>query len=115
MISLSRIACLLTVLAPVAVFSQTTSPPTVQLFAPGVISGPANDGCPTFSPDGKTLFFTRYAAHWSVILESHMGDGGWIEPVVAPFSGQWPDSPPTWSPDGKYLLFVSTRPKTALK
>ena len=112
---LSRVACFLTVCASMAVFAQTASLPAVQVFAPGVISGPANDGSPTFSPDGKTLFFTRYAAHWNVILESHLVNGAWSEPVVAPFSGQWPDSSPTWSPDGTYLLFVSTRPKTPLK
>ena len=78
---LSRIACLLVVCAPVTVLSQTASLPTVQVFAPGVVSGPANDGSPTFSPDGKTLFFTRYAAHWSVILESHLVNGKWSEPV----------------------------------
>ncbi len=112
---LSRIACLLAVCAPVTLMAQTAPLPAVQLFAPGVVSGPANDGSPTFSPDGKTLFFTRYAAHWSVILESHLLNGAWSKPVLAPFSGQWPDSSPAWSPDGKYLVFVSTRPKTPLK
>lgn len=111
---LSRFACLLAMCAPVTTLSQIVSLPSVQLFAPGVVSGPANDGSPTFSPDGKTLFFTRYAAHWNVILESHLVNGAWSEPVLAPFSGQWPDSSPTWSPDGKYIVFVSTRPKTPL-
>ena len=115
MMVLYRIVCLLAVCAPVTVLSQTASLPTVQVFAPGVVSGPANDGSPTFSPDGKTLFFTRYAAHWSVILESHLVNNKWSEPVLAPFSGQWTDSSPTWSPDGKYIVFVSTRPKTPLK
>ena len=48
----------------------TSSAPTPQVFAPGVVSGPANDGSPTFSPDGNTIFFTRSAANWSVIVES---------------------------------------------
>jgi dipeptidyl aminopeptidase/acylaminoacyl peptidase len=112
---LARIFGVIAICAPVGLLAQTATLPPVQLFAPGVVSGPANDGSPTFSPDGKTLFFTRYAAHWSVILESHLKNGKWSEPVVAPFSGQWPDSSPTWSPDGKYLIFVSTRPKTPLK
>jgi Tol biopolymer transport system component len=115
MISVSRIALFLAAFAPLSVLAQTASLPVVQVFAPGVISGPANDGSPTFSPDGNTLFFTRYAAHWSVILESHLLSGRWSEPQVASFSGQWPDSSPTWSPDGKYLVFVSTRPKVPLK
>lgn len=114
-----RLACLTAMLAamlaPVPVMAQAPSSPAARLFAPGVISGPANDGSPTFSPDGRTLFFTRYAAHWSAILESHLVNGSWSEPVLAPFSGQWPDSAPAWSPDGTYLIFVSTRPKTPLK
>jgi WD40-like Beta Propeller Repeat len=82
-----------------------------ELFAPGVISGPANDGSPTFTPDGNTLFFTRSTAAWGVILESHRSNGVWSEPEVAPFSGEWSDSSPGMAPDGSYLVFVSLRPK----
>jgi len=84
-----------------------------EVFAPGIISGPANDGSPTFSPDGGTLFFTRSSAHWSIILESHRLKGGWSEPKVASFSGEWSDSSPALSPDGSYLVFVSVRPLAA--
>jgi hypothetical protein len=35
---------------------STSSAPTPQVFAPGVVSGPANDGSPAFSPDGNTIF-----------------------------------------------------------
>ena len=31
--------------------------PTPELFEPGIISGPADDGSPTFSPDGNTSLF----------------------------------------------------------
>ena len=84
--------------------------PAPEVFAPGIISGPDNDGSPTFSPDGTTLFFTRSAAHWTVILESHKVAGQWSKPKLASFSGQWPDSSPTVSPDGSYLIFESLRP-----
>jgi hypothetical protein len=82
-----------------------------EIFAPGVISGPANDGSPTFSPDGKTLFFTRSTAAWGVILESHQSHGKWSEPQVAPFSGEYSDSSPGMAPDGSFMLCVSLRPK----
>jgi Tol biopolymer transport system component len=85
----------------------TTAAP--EVFAPGVISGPANDGAPTFTPDGNTLYFARSGANWGFILESHKIAGRWTEPVVAPFSGQFSDSQPTLSPDGRRLMFVSTR------
>jgi hypothetical protein len=84
--------------------------PTPQIFAPGIISGPANDGSPTFSPDGNTLFFTRSTPHWSVILESHKTGAQWSKPTLASFSGIWPDSSPTMSPEGSYIIFQSTRP-----
>lgn len=82
------------------------------IFAPGVISGPANDGSPTFAPDGKTLFFTRSGAGAGTILESHLQNGTWTQPAIAPFSGRWNDQHPTMAPDGSYLVFVSTRPVT---
>jgi len=89
---------------------QPAPTPMPQIFAPGIISGPANDGSPTFSPDGNTLLFTRSTANWGAILESHRIDGQWSKPVLAQFSGEWPDSSPAISPDGDYVVFQSTRP-----
>jgi hypothetical protein len=85
-----------------------------QIFAPGVISGPANDGSPTFSPDGNMLLFTRSTANWGAILESHKINGDWSKPALASFSGEWPDSSPAMSPDGSFVVFQSTRPSTPL-
>src|SRR6202046_1057140 len=92
----------------------TAAPPTPQIFAPGVVSGPANDGSPAFSPDSNTIFFTRSTANWGVIVESHNIQGDWSRPMLAPFSGEWPDSSPAMSPDGSYLVFESNRPATPL-
>jgi hypothetical protein len=88
-----------------------SSAPTPQVFAPGLVSGPANDGSPTFSPDGNTIFFTRSSANWSVIVESHKIHGQWSRPTLASFSGEWSDSSPEMSPDGTYLVFESKPPK----
>jgi Tol biopolymer transport system component len=85
--------------------------PAPEIFSPGVISSPANDGSPTFAPDGNTLYFTRSTAAWGVILESHKKNGEWSEPQVASFSGEWSDSSPGMAPNGSYLIFVSLRPK----
>jgi len=88
--------------------------PTPEVFSPGVISGAANDGAPTFSPDGNTLFFTRSATRWSIILESHRIQGRWSQPKVASFSGEWSDASPAFSPNGSHLVFVSIRPDTSV-
>jgi Tol biopolymer transport system component len=101
--SLMRLAC-----------AQSPVVPAPEIFATGVISSPANDGSPTFSPDGNTLFFTITAAHWTVIVESHKVKGQWTHPTLADFSGEWPDSSPAMSPDGSYIVFQSSRPKVPL-
>jgi Tol biopolymer transport system component len=85
-------------------------PPRPEVFAPGVISGPANDGAPTFSPDGKTLYFARSGTSWGFILESRSVNGAWTAPEIASFSGQWSDSQPAMAPDGSHLVFSSIRP-----
>ena len=86
--------------------------PVAEIFAPGTISGPANDWTPAFAPDGKTLYFTRSGVSWGFILESHQTVSGWSEPAIAPFSGEYPDSSPAMAPDGAYLVFQSQRPAT---
>ncbi len=84
--------------------------PVPTVFAPGVISGPANDLSPAFAPDGRTVYFTRGNSEDSVILESHLSGSRWSEPQVAPFSGRWRDLEPAYAPDGSFLVFASSRP-----
>src|ERR1700722_6717304 len=83
--------------------------PSPTIFAPGSISGPANDGTPTFSPDGRTLFFNHYGATWGVMLESHRTAAGWSKAVIPPFSGPSLDVQPVFSPDGRTLVYASKR------
>ena len=90
----------------VSIFAQEI--PTV--FAPGVISGPAHDMSPAFTPDGKTVYFSRLNASGSTILVSYRKGGKWSKPEIAPFSGKWDDLEPAMSPDGKFLIFISSRP-----
>jgi Tol biopolymer transport system component len=81
-----------------------------EVFAPGVISGPAHDSAPAFTPDGKTIVFGRGSSAAAFILISHKTSHGWSEPQIAPFSGQWLDMEPAMAPDGSYLIFASNRP-----
>jgi hypothetical protein len=90
--------------------SGTTNPPVPVIFAPGIISGPSNDGSPTFSPDGKTLLFERSYAAFTVIFEARRIRGGhWSRPAPAIFSGPTADQQPSFSPDGSYLIYASIR------
>jgi Tol biopolymer transport system component len=82
----------------------------LSVFAPGVISGPAHEASPAFTPDGQTVYFSRQNANVQIILESHKTSTGWSEPAIAPFSGVWNDLEPAMSPDGSYLIFISNRP-----
>jgi Tol biopolymer transport system component len=84
--------------------------PVPQVFAPGVISGPADDEGPTFTPDGNTVYFFRANSSDYFIMESHRLKDGWSSPSIAPFSGQWRDLEPALAPDGSYLIFASSRP-----
>lgn len=104
--SLSVLASLVTL--PALAESPGSGPP--ELFAPGIVSGPANDGSPTFTRDGHTLLFTRSGAGAGTILESHQSNKQWTAPEIASFSGQWNDEHPSMAPDGSYVVFVSTRP-----
>jgi Tol biopolymer transport system component len=97
------------ILASVASASGPLVLPAPTVFAPGVISGPANDATPTFSPTSDVLYFSHYGATWSVILESHRAGAGWSKPVVAPFSGPSSDMQPSFSPDGRMLVYASRR------
>jgi len=90
--------------------AETTATDAPQVFAPGVVSGPANEDSAAFTPDGNTVFFDRI--HWpnAAIMVSHRVNGAWSAPTVAPFSGQWLDHDPAMSPDGSFIVFSSNRP-----
>lgn len=98
------------VAAPEDRFALASEPKPPQLFAAGVISGPANDTSPAFAPDGRTVFFTRSNSSHHVILVSHKAGDAWSKPEIASFSGIWRDLEPAMAPDGSYVIFASNRP-----
>jgi len=100
--------CLFT--ANCAITAQTSKTPV--RFAEGVIDTTADEYNPTFTPDGKTVYFTRRKDRRGneQIMFSRWENGKWTEPQVALFSGTFQDKEPMLSPDGKRLFFASTRP-----
>jgi WD40-like Beta Propeller Repeat len=86
-----------------------------EIFAPGVISDAREQWRITFTPDGKTAYFASSDEFFpftrqATIYVSHLADGAWTEPEVAPFSGLYGDIDPFLSPDGRRLYFSSIRP-----
>jgi len=98
------------VLGALTLAQAATPAAAPEVFEPGVISGPAHDSAPAFSPDGREVYFTRSSSSVSVIMVSHRLAQGWSEPVIAPFSGEWLEMEPAFSPDGRFLVYASNRP-----
>lgn len=96
------------------VFSSNVCPQTnltkPQMFAPGVVSTSDDELNAAFSPDGKSLYFSKRAVRQGVIVVSHLENGKWSSPEVAVFSGQYSDFDPYFSADGTKLFFCSNRP-----
>jgi Tol biopolymer transport system component len=90
---------------------QTPPGEVPRLFSPGVVSSPAIEYGPAFSPDGREMYFTRLDARFQAsILVMRRTHSGWMEPEPAGFSGQYPDAGPAFSVDGRRLFFQSKRP-----
>lgn len=83
-------------------------------FAPWTDAAQSLFAGATFSPDGQTVYFTRYSAFEvnavKTIRVSHRLGNRWSKPEPAPFSGPWSDTTPFVSPDGMRLYFASNRP-----
>lgn len=85
------------------------------VFAPGVISTSVEEYHVSFTPDGRTVYFTRSddffpISRQATIMVSDLIDGAWTAPRVASFSGTYPDLDPFVSPDGNRIFFSSIRP-----
>lgn len=98
--------------------AQTSAPGAAgsaapELFGEGVFSTGRYELPPTFTPDGRTAYFTVSTPAYGrlhVIMETRLEDGGWSAPRVAPFSGRYGDADPLISTDGSRMFFISKRP-----
>lgn len=95
-----------------ATAQSTTTEPMPHLFAPGVISTADFEFDASFTPDGKTVYFSKGDPAYNriTVVESHLKGMRWGKPEVASFSGVWKDTDAHVTPDGKKLYFVSNRP-----
>jgi WD40-like Beta Propeller Repeat len=98
--------------AQTAPYGSAKPLPHPTLFVPGMISTGDYESHPTLTPDGREIYFLKMApnfSRWSIFV-SHYKDGGWSQPAVAPFSGQYQDADPYITADGKHFYFISDRP-----
>lgn len=85
--------------------------PVPVIFGTGIVSTPEDDLNAAFSPDGKSIYFTRNFPRnrLGVILISEFAGSKWSTPHIAPFSGQFTDYDPFFSPDGSKIFFCTNR------
>ncbi|QQQ03073.1 TolB family protein [Lysobacter enzymogenes] len=100
--------------ASVCALAYPRSPAAMpQRWAPAGIASDQYESSPTFSPDGRELYFMRSDrdfAQWR-ILHSRCTDAGWSPPAPPAFAAARPglDADPFVSADGKRVYFVSAR------
>lgn len=83
-------------------------------FAPKILYHITPFVVPTFSPDGKEVYFSLASYHFqnSKIWFMKQKDGKWQPPRRASFSGNFSEGSPFFSPDGKIIYFYSNMPST---
>lgn len=101
-------------IAPMVAIAEQAGDATI--FSPGVISDARWQYRITFTPDGKTAYFTVAEGFFpatrqsSIYVSQLQKDGTWSSPEIAPFSGTYTDIDPFITPNGQRLYFSSIRP-----
>lgn len=93
---------------------------TLAPLPEGINSENINDGCVTFTPDGKTMVFAkgnsgkRRGSSDVDLYMSRFRNGKWSEPLPLNINDPeaW-DSSPAFAPDGRTLYFASNRKSRA--
>ena len=100
LLSLSALSC----------HAQVASP---QHWTPTAIASDQYESSPTFTPDGRELYFMRSDRSFGRyrLLMSRCENGAWSAPVPPPFAGPTAaqEADPYVSADGRRLYYVSSR------
>jgi hypothetical protein len=83
-----------------------------KLFGPGLIStGLHDDGSPVFSPDGREVWFRKWALPHDIVGYCRMvEDGRWTRPELFKEFGKYLVLSPRFIPGGNRAFFNSRRP-----
>ena len=95
--------------------SPGTPPAKPELFAPGVINTTGDVYGPTFSPDGREMYFSRRTDRQGKerLMVARITAAGVQVPQPLLPDDVWGEKDPYPSPDGKRLFFASRRPLAA--
>lgn len=100
-----------TIAAGLCAAVQAAEPP--RRWTPAEISSADYESSPTFTPDGREMFFMRADKRFQNyrLLWSRCEAGRWTAPVPPPFAAPPPvlEADPFVSADGRRLYFVSSR------
>lgn len=103
----------MTLLAPVLPWLGSAAAAEPQRWTPAAIASPRYESSPTFTPDGREMFFLSADADFNVysIMRSRCEAGAWSKPEAASFALPLPvvEADPFVTPDGKRLYFISSR------
>jgi Tol biopolymer transport system component len=109
-VTATALAAVLMLAVPAGTATSAAAP---QRWAPAAIASDQYESTPTFSPDGRELYFMRSTPQFSQwrILHSRCGRQGWSTPQPVAFAATAPalDADPFVSFDGQRLYFISTR------
>lgn len=82
-------------------------------WTPPALSTPGYESSPTFTPDGKAMYFLSADAEFANyrLVRSRCVDGGWSKAEPAPFAAPPPaiEADPYVTPDGTRIYFISSR------
>jgi len=87
--------------------------PEPRLFAPGLLSTSLHDDCPAvFSPDGREVFFRKWAVPHDIVGHMRMDDdGAWSEPALFRPDGDRVFLHPVFVPGTDLALMSGFRPR----
>jgi Tol biopolymer transport system component len=101
------------IVAAIVAFATSQQNIEPELFAPGIISTADDELNAAFTPDQRTVYFTKSTPsnRMGVIFVSQLRGNKWSSPEVASFSGRYADYDPFVTVDGAHIYFISNRPK----
>lgn len=95
-----------------AYLGQTPPGEKPEIFAPGLLStGIHDDGSPRFSPDGKEVYFRKWAVPHDIIGYLKEVNGQWSKPELFKPAGKYVVLTPVFIPGTNKAAFSSRMPK----